>query len=282
MGPLLAGFIKQRFPERVARMISIYSTAMTMGAALASGLSTPLQNGWNSWRAALAIWSVLAVLAVPAWWLFVLRRGRRGEQRAAEQQPASLPLKNPKAWLFILSFGLSGIIFFSITAWLPPIIQSLGYSKEYAGNALTIFAIVQIPANLLLPLLISRYPSRLFLLLLFSFVELAGFMMMYFAIQPFLASGLLGVGAAIIFSLNLLLPMDATTSGAEAASWTAMIQSAGYVMSAAGPIMLGWIQDVTGDFLFAVIGLIVINLVAMVVQFFAASVKKTQNMDVAA
>ncbi|GED69358.1 hypothetical protein BRE01_30600 [Brevibacillus reuszeri] len=81
---------------------------------------------------------------------------------------------------------------------------------------------------------------------------------------------------------NLLLPMDATTSGAEAASWTAMNQSVGYVMSAAGPIMLGWIQDVTGDFLFAVIGLIVINLVAMVVQFFAATVRTSQKMDTAA
>ncbi|MFP3392653.1 CynX/NimT family MFS transporter [Brevibacillus sp. SIMBA_040] len=282
MGPLLSGFIKQRFPDQVARMISVYSAAMTMGAALASGLAAPLQSGMHSWRAALAIWSVLVVVAVPVWWHFVMRRGGRSESRASVQQTAALPWRNPKAWLFILSFGLSGIIFFSITAWLPPIIQSLGYSKAYAGNALTILAVVQIPANLLLPFLIKRYPSRLFLLLLFSCVELIGFVMIYFAFQPLLASGFLGVGAAIIFSLNLLLPMDATSGVAEAASWSAMIQAVSYVMSATGPIMLGWIHDAAGNFLVAVIGLIVINLVAMVVQFFAVSVKKTQKMDVAA
>ncbi len=92
-----------------------------------------------------------------------------------------------------------------------------------------------------------------------------------FALQLLLAAGCLGVGAAIIFSLNLLLPMDATSGGAEAASWSAMIQAVGYVMSATGPIMLGWIHDAAGDFLVAVIGLIVINLVAMVVQFFVAA-----------
>ncbi|HEY9577702.1 MAG TPA: MFS transporter [Pseudobacillus sp.] len=282
MGPLLSGFIKRHFSNQVPKVISVYSVAMTMGAALASGLAAPLQSGLHSWRAALAIWAVLALIAVPLWWLFVLRRIERPKKNFTSQQLTVLPWRNPKAWLLTLSFGLSGVIFFSITAWLPPIVQDMGYSEEDAGNVLTIFAVVQIPANLALPFIIKRCPSRLFLLLFFSFIELVGFVMIHFSVLPGIAAIFLGVGAAILFSLNLLLPIDATTNGQEAASWSAMIQSAGYIISATGPIMIGWIHDATGGFLFSILGLIILNLICMIVQFLAVSKSKKKVVRTAA
>jgi MFS transporter, CP family, cyanate transporter len=281
-GPLLSGFIKQHFPHRVPTLISVYSVAMTMGAAVASGLSAPIQSGMHSWKAALAIWTILAVIAVPVWWLFVLRSVGRQKNDSSSQQSATLPWTNPKAWLLTISFGFLGMMFYSITAWLPPIIQGMGYSKAYAGNALTIFAVVQIPANLLLPLIIRRYPSRLFLLLFFSCVELTGFLMIYLSIQPWIAAIFLGVGAGILFSLNLLLPIDATTNAQEAASWSAMTQSVGFVISAIGPIILGWIHDVTGSFFFSIIGLIIINVLNMGVQFFAVTRNKKKEVSIVA
>ncbi|RJS60284.1 MFS transporter [Bacillus sp. PK3_68] len=282
MGPLLSGFIKRHFPHQVPKMISVYSVAMTMGAALASGLAAPLQSGLHSWRAALGIWTVLALIAIPLWWLLVLRQVNHSKNNSAFQPSPALPWRNPRAWLLIWSFGLSGMIFFSITAWLPPIVQGMGYSESYAGNALTIFAVVQIPANLLLPFIIKKYPSRLFLLLLFSGVEFIGFLMVYLAIFPWVAAIFLGIGAASLFSLNLLLPIDATTSGQEAAAWSALIQSAGYIISATGPILIGWIHDATGGFLFSVIGLIAINLACMIVQFFVAFRTKKEKVPTAA
>ncbi|KMY55256.1 MFS transporter [Bacillus sp. FJAT-27231] len=282
MGPLLSGFIKKHFPNQVPKMISVYSVAMTMGAALASGLAAPLQNSLHSWRAALAIWAVLAFIAIPLWWLFVLRGVERPKITAASKSLTMLPWKNPKAWLLTFSFGLSGIIFFSITAWLPPIIQGLGYGEGYAGNVLTTFAIAQIPANLALPFMIRRFPSRLLLLLFFSFVELVGFVMIYFSAFPWVAAIFLGIGAASLFSLNLLLPIDATANGQEAAAWSAMIQAAGYVISATGPILIGWIHDVTGGFLFSILGLILINLLCMAVQFFAVSGNRKKEIRTAA
>lgn len=279
MSPLLSGFIKRHFPNRVPQMISVYSVAMTTGAALASGLATPLQHEMHSWRAALGVWSVLALAAIPLWRLFVLPHAEQPQKETFSQSSASLPWKNPKAWVLTLSFGLSGLIFFSITAWLPPIVQSMGYSAQYAGSTLTVFAIVQIPANLLLPFIIKKYPSRLFLLLFFSCIELVGFLMIYFSILPAVAAVFLGVGAASIFSLNLLLPIDATANGQEAAAWSAMIQSAGYIISAAGPVLLGSLNDMTGSFLSAVIGLITLNAVCMVVQFLAVSGRRKKEVQ---
>ncbi|MCZ8511549.1 MFS transporter [Paenibacillus filicis] len=268
LGPLLPAFIKSRFPNNVPTMISIYSVALTLGAALSSSLSIPLQNGLHSWTGSLAIWSLLAFIAMPIWWFFVLRHITR-TKGSSPSKSLMLPWRNVKAWLFTLSFGLMCMIFYSVTAWLPRIIQGMGYSKEYAGTALTLFVAIQIPVSLLLPSLLKRYPSRLLWLIAFSIIELIGILMVVLSVQPLIAATLIGIGASALFSLNLLLPMDATANAQEASAWSAKIQGVGYVIGATGPLLIGWIHDATGSFFFSVIGLVLISLLMMLVQFLA-------------
>lgn len=281
MGPLLSGFIKRHFPTQVPLMIGIYTVALTIGAALASGLSAPLQSGLNSWQSALAVWAILALIALPVWWFFVLRRVGQPTKVAVSQQSTGLPWGIPKAWLLTLSFGLMSMMFYTITAWLPPIIQDMGYSKLYAGNVLTIFVAIQIPISLLIPALLKRYPSRLLWLLTFSVIELTGFLMIIFSVPPWIAAIFIGIGAGGLFPLNLLLPIDVTNNPQEAATWSAMTQSVGYVIGATGPVLLGWIHDTTGNFLTAIFGLIVINLMMMTVQLFAVPRNKKRQASAA-
>ncbi|MEK4253746.1 MFS transporter [Ureibacillus sp. FSL K6-2830] len=152
----------------------------------------------------------------------------------------------------------------------------MGYTKDYAAIALTIFVVVQIPVSLVLPILLRRFHSRRFWLIVESIIELVGFILLVLNIEPLLASALIGIGAGGLFPLNLLLPIDATDNAHEAASWSAMIQSAGYVIGALGPIILGWIYDATNSFTSAVVGMIVIVLIMMIFQF-AATAKRSVN-----
>jgi CP family cyanate transporter-like MFS transporter len=258
-GPLLAGFIKRHFPQQVPLMISLFSVALTLGAAFASGLTAPLHT-LMSWQASLAVWAVLALLTLPFWWLVVLRKvARVSGTPTASKAAGKLPWTQSRAWLLTLSFGLMAMMFYSITAWLPPMIEDLGYSKVYAGNALTIFAFIQVPVSLLLPLILKRYPSRLLLLIVFSATELIGFAMVLLHVEPWIAAIFIGIGAGGIFPLNLLLPIDATSTPQEAAAWSSMTQSTGYVIGAAGPVLLGWFHDATGSFHSSLIGLMGIN-----------------------
>lgn len=275
IGPLLSGFIKRYFPNQVPLMISVYTVALTIGAALASGLSAPLQSGLDSWKASLSVWAMLALVAVPVWWFFVQRRVEQPSKTDLSQPSIALPWGNPKAWLLTISFGLMAMIFYTVTAWLPPIIQDMGYSKIYAGNSLTLFAAIQIPTSLLLPLLLKRYPSRLFWLLISSLIELSGFLMLIFSLPPWMAALLIGIGASGLFSINLILPIDVTNTPQQAASWSAMTQSIGYVIGASGPLLLGSIHDFTGSFTTSIFGLIGICLLMMVVQI--AAVSKEEN-----
>lgn len=271
VGPLLSGFIKQYFPRFVPAMISTYTVALTLGAALSSSLVVPLQKVLNSWQAALGIWAILAIVAIILWWLFVIRQTEPHQPKVAIGTQGKMPWTNKRAWLLTMTFGLMAILFYSITAWLPQIVQGVGYSKSYAVATLSIFVIIQIPVNLTLPLLLKNYPSRRMWLMISALIQLVGLLMITFAIIPWLAAAFLGIGAGGLFSLNLMLPLDATDNPHDAAAWSAMAQSVGYIIGATGPLLLGWIHDTTNSFSIAIIGLITVNLLMMLFQLAATS-----------
>ena len=277
-GPLLPGFIKRHFPKHVPSMISIYTVALTLGAALSSSLIVPMQNSMNSWQSALGIWGVLAFVAVLLWWLFVMRHIRPQDHLASTGTKTRMPWTNKKAWLLTLTFGLMAMLFYSFTAWLPDIIQGMGYSKSYAASALTIFVVVQIPVSLVLPILLRKFPSRRLWLSVSALLQLVGLVMLASSIAPLVATFFIGLGAGGLFSLNILLPLDATENPQEAAAWSAMTQSVGYVIGATGPLILGWIHDATDSFSAAIAGLIVINVAMMVVQTVATTIKRKQQL----
>jgi CP family cyanate transporter-like MFS transporter len=57
-----------------------------------------------------------------------------------------------------------------------------------------------------------------------------------------------GLSLAPIFSLVMTLPLDAADRPAEVGDYTAVMLSAGYVLSAAAPAVLGALRDATGSF----------------------------------
>jgi CP family cyanate transporter-like MFS transporter len=66
---LVPGIVKQRFADRAALMTGVYSVGLSGGAAIAAGLAVPIE-GWvgGSWRLALALWALPALLGMLVWW----------------------------------------------------------------------------------------------------------------------------------------------------------------------------------------------------------------------
>lgn len=277
MGPLFSGFIKKHFSKRVPSMISVYTVALTLGAAISSMLSAPLQKSFQSWQSSLAFWAIIAFVAAIIWWIFVNLQVKKSANHALEGTKNNLPWGNGKAWILTLSFGLMGMLFYSITAWLPQIIQGMGYTKSYASASLTVFVAIQIPVSLVLPILLKYFPSRRLWLVIESLFELIGLVLLILNVEPIIASALIGIGAGGLFSLNLLLPIDATSNAHDAASWSAMTQSVGYVIGALGPIILGWIHDASNSFASAIMGMIAIVILMILVQL-ASTHKKKQTV----
>src|SRR5215211_2537401 len=65
---LMPGLVKREFSEKAGLMTSIYSTALAISAAIAAGASFPIANQTGiGWRASLALWALLALVAAVAW-----------------------------------------------------------------------------------------------------------------------------------------------------------------------------------------------------------------------
>ncbi|WP_051286771.1 CynX/NimT family MFS transporter [Paenibacillus taiwanensis] len=266
MGPLLSGFMKKYFPAQTAAMVAIYTTALSLGATLGSGLSLPLQMTFNSWQASLALWSLLAAAALPIWFVVMHRQAKAHTLPYIYLQSPTLPWKNTQAWLLTLHFGLLAMIFYSLMAWLPPIMESLGYSHADAAHLLTLYAFVQIPSGFLLQLLLRRVPSKKIWLLCASLMQLLGLALILCSTLPWAAVSICGLGSGMLFSLASLLPVDTASTPEEASSWAAMTQSIGYLIGALGPLLIGWMHDRTHQFGIAMLGLCLLTVVLMGLQ----------------
>ncbi|MGH1038690.1 CynX/NimT family MFS transporter [Bacillus wiedmannii] len=241
-GPLLSGFIKEKFPTKIGLMIGIYSVGMGTGASLSAGLTIPLQHVLKgSWNMALAFWGVLTIIAIICWYPVMKRKKNTSTQN---KKNSSLPLRNKKAWLFTILFGIQSGIFYSITTWLAPANQSMGVSSEQAGTLITVFTVIQMICSFFIPTLADIYKNRALWLLGSICFVLVGLSLMIFPLTtPWVPSILLGVGLGGVFPLALMLPLYETKSSEDASAWTAMMQSGGYIIGGFIPVLAGIARD---------------------------------------
>ncbi len=241
-GPLLSGFIKEKSPTKIGLMIGIYSVGMGTGASLSAGLTIPLQHVLkDDWNMALAFWGVLTIIAIIFWYPVMKQKKNTSTQNKKNN---SLPLRNTKAWLFTIFFGLQSGIFYSITTWLAPANQSMGVSGEQAGTLITVFTVVQMICSFLIPTLADIYKNRaLWLLGSICFVLVGLSLMIYPLTTPWIPSILLGIGLGGVFPLALMLPLYETKTSEDASAWTAMMQSGGYIMGGFIPVLAGIARD---------------------------------------
>ncbi|HSP22404.1 MAG TPA: MFS transporter [Planococcus sp. (in: firmicutes)] len=245
ISPLLSAAIKTNFPGRTASLIGVYSFGMGLGAMLASGL-TGVFYAVAGWPIALASWGVLSIAALALW--LRVEEPRKAE-RSSHVGRAASPWKNRRAWYMLLFFGFQSALFFSLITWLAPIAIDKGMDVLAAGAVLTVMAAVQLAGNLSLPVLLAKYPSRLLWIFLSLMSGVAGLLLLLFGgiAEAWAAAVFLGVMLGCLFPLALLMPLDENEHADDVNSWTAMIQSGGYIISSGMPFLIGILYDRSGD-----------------------------------
>lgn len=245
ISPLLSALIKRNFPTRTASLIGVYSFGMGAGATLASGL-TGVFFTLAGWPFALASWSVLAIFAIVLW-----QRIQQPEEEEAELAgvPVISPWKNRRAWLMLLFFGFQSALFFSLITWLAPIAIGKGLDVLTAGAVLTVMTAVQLVGNLSIPALLSKFPSRLLWIMVSLVSGAAGLILLIVGGSGsiWLAAVFLGIMLGGLFPIALLMPLDENKRADDVNSWTAMIQSGGYIISSAMPFFIGFLYDSYGS-----------------------------------
>src|SRR6185312_13593359 len=64
---LMPVVVKGSYPSRIGLMTGIYTAALQFGSVLGFALAPSLDVAFGAWRPALAVWAVLAVLALLVW-----------------------------------------------------------------------------------------------------------------------------------------------------------------------------------------------------------------------
>jgi CP family cyanate transporter-like MFS transporter len=204
------------------------------------------------WRLSLASWGLISLLAIAPYVVLL----PLALTRTAAEKEASLAFptttqanvgRSATARAIMLAFAVSGFTAYTVFGVLPKIlIDYVGVTAELAAIALTVFSIMGMPMSLIIPNLAVRtgWSGRLI-----GFAAVSG------------ATGFLGIAFlpgvwtivwtvlialnTLTFSMSLALIGARTATHHMATELSGYVNTVGYLIAAAGPIVVGAVHELT-------------------------------------
>jgi CP family cyanate transporter-like MFS transporter len=242
---LVPALVKRDLSRRLGLAMAGYSVALQTGATIAAGMTASIGAALHlSWRPTLAIWGILAVLALFVWAPLTRRRGPDSAEHVA-----GYPVwRSRLGWAGAAFIGLQSGIYFALTAWLPTLWQGSGLSADRSGQMMLLLGASGILGSLPMPILAARRPDQrplVAVLTLMFTIGLTGLLLAPGAWAPLWAVALgLAQGGGLSLALTLFALRCRTAEAA--AQLSGMAQSAGYLIAAAAPLAVGLLRDLVG------------------------------------
>lgn len=245
---LIPSIIKLRFAKNVGLLTSIYTTSLCSFAALGAGLSIPLAKGLNfGWKNSLSVWLVLTIITLFIWAPQLRINSPVNISAKVIKDRKSMPIwKVPLAWWVTLFMGTQSLIFYICVAWLPMMVMSKGLSDSFAGTMALIYHLIALPATIMIPIMCDKLRTQRPLVMLVSLVYLTGISLFLIGQSQsiiVLAVILMALGQGGGVSLAITFMSLRSPNSARAAELSGMSQSAGYILAAIGPTLIGFIYD---------------------------------------
>ncbi|MFC5559334.1 CynX/NimT family MFS transporter [Ureibacillus thermophilus] len=268
---LFPSFFKAKYPYQVGLLTGIYTVAMNISAAASLAFSQPIAER-TGWQGALGCTVIFGLLTMIAW--IPILRGERVEQfhSAHEQTGGKKIWQSSLAWAIAIVMGMQSLLFYCSTAWIPEILVSQGFSLEKAGFMTSIFQLSQMPMTFFIPIVAEKLSSQRPIVYFFTFCYLIGFGGLFFewTSGAVLWMILLGFASGSSFGLVLMLFTLRTRNAYEASEISGFAQSFGYLISAVGPVLFGFIQELTGSWAVPNMIFIATSLILFVFSFISA------------
>ncbi|MEK5252822.1 CynX/NimT family MFS transporter [Paenibacillus sp. RS8] len=260
---LLPVVVKEKFPQRFGLMTSVYSTSMGLFASLASGISIPLAHDLKlGWDGALIVWGIPTIIAILVWIVLLRLNPAKGKAIKSLSVSAKQIWRSPLAWKIALFMGFQSSLFYITMSWLPEILYNYGISRGTAGWLLSFTQIVGVPASFLVPILAGRLRSQVWIAFALGMCSIVGYGGLWMGSSyPIMILSIILIGIALggNFPLALSYIGIRARNGNQAAELSGMAQSTGYMLAAIGPILIGYLYDMTQVWTIPLITLIVIS-----------------------
>jgi CP family cyanate transporter-like MFS transporter len=250
---LLIPLIKVRLPEKLGLMTALMATIMSLFAAVAAGTSVPLAVDLNlGWRGSLAFWSIFILIAMVLW-IPQIRRPKAGLD--SDQSPAKNVWKSRLAWHVTLFMGCQSVMYFTLTAWLPDMLISRGWSPVEAGAVSAVTQLLGLIGSYFAPAILIRQKQQSTFTLIVGIMYLIGFTGLFFHLDwlTYLSLGIIGISMGASLSIGYTLISLRTAEDATTAKLSAMVQSSGYYLAALGPFLFGVSLDLFNNWNFLIV-----------------------------
>ncbi|MDY3201055.1 MAG: MFS transporter [Arcobacter sp.] len=260
---LIPSVIKHKFKKNVGNVLSIYITSMCIFAALGSGLSIPMTEIWG-WNTSLAIWTILTVFTLLIWLPQLKKSGEYNNSddlKIEEKMKSKSIWKSPLAWWVTLYMGTQSLLFYTLIAWIPSILLYKDFDAHFAGMMLLLFQLISLPATLLVPAIADKIRHQKLIATIITLIYLVGMVIFLFAISKssvIISMIFLGLGMGGTISLAIGFISLRTPHAKKAAELSGMSQSAGYLLAAVGPILIGFIYDLSKSWTIPILMLILL------------------------
>ncbi|MFI2754553.1 MFS transporter [Cellulomonas sp. P22] len=234
---LIPVLVKRDFSRRLNTVTAVSTASLTTGAAITAVLMTPLAHVLG-WRAATAVWAVMAAGGAALWWRSSQGRGEVELPRTRGRSPV---WRAGGAWALAVYFGTQSGSYYAVTAWLPGMLRDMsGLSADAAALAMSTFQVLGIVGALATPVLVARTRSPRVPAVMFGLLWAATFVGLLlapglWAVWILLGGAVQGGGISVAFILIARRAVDADV----ARSLSAMVQAVGYSLGAGLPVLVG-------------------------------------------
>lgn len=241
-------YIKNLFPTKIGIMTGVFSVAMTLTAALASGLSITVGKwtglGWKGSLGILIIWALIALVAVGA-------EAFLGKHKPAKQTEADIPpipfnvFRSKQAWNISIFMGIQSLVYYCMVALLPIVLIDFGVDQEETGMVLLVIQLAMLPVMFISPIIATKMQDQKWMIYGIGILMLAGIgMLVIFQTQYiYLTAVFIGISTGWAFSLSILFFSLKSKTMNATIKISGKAQSVGYLIAAFGPPVFGLLHD---------------------------------------
>jgi CP family cyanate transporter-like MFS transporter len=243
---LIPSLVKRRFPTSVGAMMAVYTMAITLGASLAAGVTVPVvqaMSGSTAWG--LAVWALPVAAALLVW----APQLQVGADCDVTQTKARSLWRDWLAWNVMAFMGLITLIYFAVLSWLPGIYIDRGVTEARAGFLLMVMNVTGLIGNFVAPIVAERMRDQRAAVVATVAFGTAGVLGIWLAptSTALIWVTLFGIAQGSALSLALLLIVLRAADPDTAARLSSMAQAGGYLIGAAGPLVMGLLYTATGS-----------------------------------
>ncbi|UOB20856.1 CynX/NimT family MFS transporter [Macrococcus armenti] len=243
---ILPSFVKWRFPAHIGLMTGVFAATMNLTAGIGGGLSVPLARFHDyGYQFALGFWIILSVAGILVW-LPQLKYNPKLEVAHSGRKIYQSRL----AIAIALMMGFQSMNFYSTVTWFPEILMHYGVSQETSGYMLMLNQFAQLPMTFLMPVIAMKMNNQRPLIITFTLLFLSGFTALQFNNIVLISIGMIltGLAGGAAFSLCMLFFSLRARTNEDAIKLSGFSQSVGYFVAAIGPVLMGYLNDITGTY----------------------------------